>query len=48
MKSSKGIILQTSEELVFNNAQLGAAGNTFLMVFNPDTSLNGDFVVEVG
>jgi hypothetical protein len=39
--------LQPGEEDEFTPAQLGAAGNTFLMVYNPDTSLNGDFVLEV-
>jgi hypothetical protein len=39
--------LQPGEEDEFTPAQLGAAGNTFLMVYNPDKGLNGDYVVEV-
>jgi hypothetical protein len=39
--------LQPGEEDEFTPAQLGAAGNTFLMVYNPDAGLNGDYVVEV-
>jgi hypothetical protein len=39
--------LQPGEDDEFTPAQLGAAGNTFLMVYNPDTTENGDFVVEV-
>lgn len=40
--------LQPGEEDEFTPAQLGAATNTFLMVYNPDASLNGDYVVGVG
>jgi hypothetical protein len=39
--------LQPGEEDEFTPAQLGAAGNTFLMIFNPDTDLEGDWVVGI-
>jgi hypothetical protein len=39
--------LQPGEEDEFTPAQLGAAGNTFLMIFNPDKDLDGDWVVGI-
>lgn len=39
--------LQPGEEDEFTPAQLGAAGNTFLMIYNPDTDLDGDWVVGI-
>jgi hypothetical protein len=39
--------LQPGEEDEFTAAQLGAPGNTFLMIFNPDKDLDGDWVVGV-
>jgi hypothetical protein len=39
--------LQPGEEDEFTAAQFGAAGNTFLMIFNPDKFLGGDWVVGI-
>lgn len=39
--------LQPGEEDEFTAAQLGAAGNTFLMIFNPEADLDGDWVVGI-
>lgn len=39
--------LQPGEEDEFTIAQLGAAGNEFLMVYNPETNLNGEYVLTI-
>ena len=39
--------LQPGEEDEFTAAQLGAAGNGFLMVYNPESELNGDYVLTI-
>ncbi len=42
------IILQPGDEGEYTALQLGAKGNKFLMVYNPDKENMGDYVVEVG
>jgi hypothetical protein len=42
------IILQPGDEGEYTALQLGAKGNKFLMVYNPDKENVGDYVVEVG
>jgi hypothetical protein len=39
--------LQPGEEDEFTATQLGAPTNTFLMIYNPDKDLNGDWVVGI-
>jgi hypothetical protein len=42
------IILQPADEGEYTALELGAKGNRFLMVYNPDKENVGDYVVEVG
>jgi hypothetical protein len=41
------IVLQPGDEGEYTALQLGAKGNKFLMVYNPDKEAAGDYVVEI-